>query len=102
MDFTVRCYAYGHGSDWQAICVDFNIAVGGTSFHEARESLDACIQMYLERVAELPSDEQKRFLNRKSPWLVRARLTCMAWLSSVRSVSAFQEFTIPSHFPALS
>lgn len=101
MDFSVRCYAYGSGSDWQAICVDFNIAVGGESLQEARDSLNSCIQMYLERVAELPKNEQAQFLNRKSPWHVRIRLACMAWLSSLRSHSAFQEFSIPSHFPAL-
>lgn len=102
MEFKVQCYAYGKGNDWQAICVDFDIAVEGDSLQEAKESLNSCIQMYLERIAELPEAERKQLLRRKSPWYVRTGLACKAWLSSIRSGPAYQEFTIPSHFPAIS
>lgn len=102
MEIEVRCYAYGAGNDWQAICVDLDIAVDGDSLREARNSLVSCIELYLERIAELPEEEQKQYLARKSPWLVRSKLAYKAWLSNIMSRSAFQEFTIPSHFPALS
>ena len=102
MEFKVRCYAYGAGKDWQAICVDLDIAVDGGSLREARDSLVSCIELYLERVAELPEEEQKQFLARKSPWHVRLKLAYKAWLSNIVSRPAFQEFTIPSHLPALS
>ncbi len=102
MEFEVRCYAYGGGNDWQAICVDLDIAVDGESLQEVRDSLVSCIELYLERVAELPAAEQKQFLARKSPWHVRLRLACKAWVFNVFSGPAFQKFTIPSHLPALS
>ena len=102
MEFEVRCYAYGGGKNWQAICVDFDIAVDGESSREVRDSLVSCIELYLERVAELPVAEQKRFLARKSPLHIRLRLACKSWLSNVISGPVFQKFTIPSHFSALS
>ena len=102
MQIEVRCYAYGADNDWQAICVDLDISVDGDSLREARDSLISCIELYLKRVAELPENQPKQHLTRISPWQVRWKLACKAWLSSIVSRSAFQEFTIPSHFPALS
>ena len=102
MGFKLRCYAYGSGDSWQAICTDLDIAVEGGSFQEARESLESCIKMYLERVSELPEAERRELLGRKSPWHLRGRLAWKAWLSSIRNHPAYQEFIVPSHLPALS
>ena len=102
MGSRLRCYAYGSGDSWQAICTDLDIAVDGSSFQEARESLESCIQMYLERVSELPQAEREQPPGRKSPWHLRARLTWKTWLSSIRDHPTCQEFLVPSHFPALS
>lgn len=102
MGFKLRCYAYGSGDSWQAICTHFDIAVEGNSFQEARESLESCIQMFLERISELPEAEREKLLGRKSPWHLRARLACKVWLSSIRSGPAYQEFVVPSQLPALS
>ena len=34
MDRMVRCYAKGHTGDWEAICLDLDIAVQGESFED--------------------------------------------------------------------
>ena len=75
----LRCYAYGRDSSWEAICVDLNIAVFGTTFREVEASLRTAIDVYLETVAELPTAEQQAFLSRRAPWHVRARLAFAAW-----------------------
>lgn len=75
-----RCYAYGAGERWHGICADLDIAVDGSSFLDVETALAAGIQMYLETVAELPADEQRRFLNRRAPWRVRASLAVSTWL----------------------
>ena len=71
---TLQCYAYRRGHRWHAICTDLDIAVDGASSPEVVAALETCIDMYLERVAELPADERQRFLNRRTPWRVRASL----------------------------
>ena len=101
MRLAFRCCAHGSDRSWEAICVDLDIAVFGASFQEVEASLDTCIQMYLEWVAELPEMERRRFLTRRSPWYVRARLAFMTWLYSFRVGVTYQGFKLQSHTPAL-
>ena len=103
MSLEFRCYAYGSGQNWEAICVDLNIAVFGASVNEVEETLDRCIQMYLERVADLPPEERRRFLTRKSPWYVKFKLALMTWLYCFRGDGdRSREFTLRSQVPVLS
>ena len=79
----LRCYAYRDGQGWEAICVDLDIATFAASLDEVKASLTTCIEMYLERVAELPVDEQPYLPARRSPWHLRVKLsnaTLMSWL----------------------
>ena len=69
-----RCYAWGGGTEWQALCVDPDIAVQGASFKEVEASLATAVEMYLEAVSELPSDERRALLRRRAPWHVRVGL----------------------------
>ena len=103
MSLKFRCYAYGSDENWEAVCVDLDIAVFGASVSEVEEALDRCIQMYLERVADLPAEERRRFLTRKSPWYVRSKLALMTWLYSLRGDGdRSREFTLRSQVTALS
>lgn len=77
----LRCVAYGRDGRWQAICVDLDIVVQGLSFEEVRQSLEKSIEMYLQRVSELPKEEQAHFLSRRAPWYVRAKLAWIGVLS---------------------
>ena len=78
MDLTLRCYAQEHGQRWHAICTDLDIAADGDSFQEAKASLRTCTELYLEGVTELPAIKQQRFLTRRAPWQVRAKLAFLA------------------------
>jgi hypothetical protein len=64
------CYAEGVGDAWEGICLDFDLAVQGTSSQDVIAKLDAAIRDYLEYVHTLPEAEQKRFLSRRVPWYV--------------------------------
>lgn len=75
---TLHCYARRHGNLWHAICTDLDIAADGTSFQDARASLQVCLELYLEGITELPPDQQRRFLTRRSPWYVRFKMTLLA------------------------
>ncbi len=101
MSLTFRCYVYGAGRSWEAICVDLDIATAGASDGEARRRLAECIGMYLESLTEMPTDERRKLLERRAPWHVRARLSVMAWLSGLRGqTNRFSRFAVKPDIPA--
>lgn len=80
MSRTLRCYVYGHGTSWQGICIDFDIAVHGRSQEHVKDRLRDSVELFLSDVLELPTADQRQLLKRTSPWYVRAKLACMASL----------------------
>jgi hypothetical protein len=64
---TLHCYASGRDGDWEAICLDLDIAVQGSSFDDVRRSLHEAVSLYLESVATLPEDQQGHLLHRTAP-----------------------------------
>jgi predicted RNase H-like HicB family nuclease len=94
---TLRCYAEGRDGDWEAICLDLDIAVQGGSFEEVFTSLQEAISLYLESVADLPSD-RRALLFRPAPLPIRLKFLTHA----LRTVFANAEgdrqrhqFTVP-------
>lgn len=101
-DRKLRCYAYGSGASWEAICIDLNVAVCGNSQREVRASLGMAVDLYLETVATLPAAEQDGFLSRRAPWHTRAKLAILTRLSVLRSdrsrPEAFSfQWQVPAH-----
>ena len=72
--YKATCYAWGRLGDWEAVCVDFDLAAQGESLEEVRGELGDAIETYLSYVADLPQNEQASFLNRKAPLGLRLRL----------------------------
>lgn len=71
MSKMLRCYAHGRTGDWQAICLDLDIAVQGTSLEEVQRTLNRAIETYIEdAMNEAPADRD-RLLNRQAPFFVR-------------------------------
>lgn len=70
---TLHCYAEGRDGDWEAICLDLDIAVQGGSFEEVFRSLQQAISLYLETVTDLPPQEQRALLHRPAPFPVRLK-----------------------------
>lgn len=81
MHRTLYCYAEGKGREWEAICLDLDIAVQGHSFAEVYQSLNEAIDVYLESVEALPEAEQARLLSRKAPLRVRVKFFWFAFKS---------------------
>ena len=72
MERTITCYAEGSGDQWEAICLDFDIAVQGGSFDEVYRGLQDSVALYLEHVSTLPEADRRRLLARRAP--LRERL----------------------------
>ncbi len=100
----LQCYAYRRGQRWHAICTDLDIAVDGESLRAVEASIETGIDMYLERVAELPADERGRFLPRRAPWRIRASLAVWTWLHHLNGDGErrARSFLLESHVAAPS
>jgi hypothetical protein len=69
----VRCYAEGYGNRWEAVCLDFDIAVQGETFEAVVSSLHEAVELYIETLAELPETDRARLLRRQAPLSIRLR-----------------------------
>jgi len=69
----LHCFAGGQDGDWEAICLDVDVAVQGRSFEEVFDGLKEAISLYLQTVADLPPEERPCFLHRPVPFLVRLK-----------------------------
>lgn len=96
---TLHCYASGTDGDWEAICLDLDIAVQGDSFDEVRESLLKAVALYLEAVAALPTERQRRLLHRPAPFGVRLKFVGHALRSLAKADDGngryHHQFTMP-------
>jgi hypothetical protein len=64
------CSAEGMGNQWQALCLDFDIAVQGGSFAEVQLSLGDAINDYVEAAEQEDEPARAALLNRRTPvWL---------------------------------
>lgn len=94
-ELKLKCCAYGSGASWEAICVDLNIAVCGSSQPEVRASLRTAVDLYLETVATLPAAEKDGFLSRRAPWHTRAKLAILARSSAAGCRTPFSLVSRP-------
>ncbi len=70
----LHCYAEGRDDEWEAICLDLDVAVQGSSFAEVYDSLNQAISLYLASVHDLPAEERRHLLHRPVPLRVRLRI----------------------------
>ena len=95
---TLHCYAEGRAGDWEAICLDLDIAVQGRSFEEVFGSLQEAISLYLETVADLPADQRPPLLHRPVPLSIRLKFLAHAargLFSSSDGDRQRHQFTMP-------
>ncbi len=67
----LRCTAEGREGDWEAICLDLDIAVQGRSFEDVFHALNDSVGLHLAAVADLPEKERGHLLHRPALFLIR-------------------------------
>ena len=95
----LRCYAEGRDGDWEAICLDLDIAVQDNSFENAFQALNEAIALHLEAVSTLPESEHADLLDRPAPFPLRLKflLYALRSLFSHDDEDGFHhQFTLPS------
>jgi hypothetical protein len=65
------CYYEGLGDEWEAISVDFDIAVCGRSLDEVKALLKSAIRTYIEDANNEEEGARKRLLSRRMPKTVQ-------------------------------
>ena len=73
--------------------------MGGASYPEARESLQAAVELYLEEAATADGPDRQYLLTRRSPWTVRMGLAVRGLAAragvGVRDVRTFTVAPMP-------
>lgn len=88
MSLLLRCYAQRYGNLWHAMCTDLDIAADGATLEEAKAALATCVDLYLEGVEGLATDDLHRAMTRRAPWHVRTKMALLAWLQRSRGRNA--------------
>jgi hypothetical protein len=68
----LTCFARGRPGEWEAICLDYDIAVQGQTFEEVEKLLAISIQDYVESAQQESDEVRDRLLRRTVParvWL---------------------------------
>lgn len=101
MNRTVQCFAHGREGAWEAICLDYDIAVAGRSFEEVKTLLDQAVATYFEDAMNEDPETRDALLSRRSPWYVKAKhvvgFVLAAMLHRGRDREAQVGFSVPCH-----
>ena len=95
---TLHCYAEGRDGAWEAICLDLDIAVQGSSFDDVFASLNEAISLYVEAASDQPESERAALLHRSAPLSVRTKFLMYALRSFVSNGGEGEyrhQFTLP-------
>lgn len=80
----VQCFARGSSEGWEAICLDLDLAVQGTSFEDVQAKLHDTIVTYIEDVVAEGREAQTQLLHRRAPLHVRAKIAASYLLHILR------------------
>lgn len=69
----LHCFAEERDGQWEALCLDLDIAVQSSTFEDLVVSMKEAIKLYVESVGDLPPEERARLLHRVAPLSVRLR-----------------------------
>lgn len=97
MDIAIKCIAHGAGNQWEAVCLDFDLAVQGRSLQEVTRLLQDVIGSYIEDALAQPEPARSQLLSRSAPFWVRlhwAFRLFMATLTNRRLDRGQQEATV--------
>lgn len=95
----LRCYAEGCNGEWEAICLDLDIAVQEKTFEAVFHALNEAIALHVEAVTALPETERAHLLDRPAPLSLRLRFLGYALRSLFTGDDGdgyHHQFTVPS------
>jgi hypothetical protein len=79
------CVAHGHGSQWEGLCLDLDIAVQGQSLEQVKTSLESMIASYIEDAGHEDEATRNKLLGRRAPLSVRVPWALRLFFRSILS-----------------
>lgn len=80
----VRCFAEKRGQQWQAFCIELNLAVQADTLEEVQQKLHAVFLSYVQLAMEQNDpDHQRDMLYRPAPLSIRLRYWFMRTLLAI-------------------
>jgi hypothetical protein len=76
---TLFCVARGHQGEWEAFCLDLDLAVQGRSFDEVKDQLERVVAGYVDSALAEPEPARSQLLHRRAPFSVRLTWGCGFW-----------------------
>lgn len=83
MKIALECIAHGKGNQWEAVCLDFDLAVQGRSLDEVTRVLRETIDSYIDDAMEQPEPIRSAMLNRSAPFFVRLSWAIRMFVATV-------------------
>ena len=85
---SVQLLCVAHPSEvggWEAFCLDFDLAVQGRSFEDAKSHLQHAIKTYVEDALKEEESQRARLLNRRAPLPIRLFWGWRFFMSAIRN-----------------
>lgn len=79
------CVAHGHGSQWEALCLDLDIAVHGPSLPYVKKALEEAVSSYIKDALKEGEQARNQLLHRRAPLSVRLPWAMRLFFRSVFS-----------------
>jgi len=77
------CVARGHQQDWEAFCLDFDLAVQGVSLQDVRSRLEDAIADYVQAATAEKEPARSQLLSRRAPFFVRLHWSTRFFLATL-------------------
>lgn len=98
MNRTLLCVARGHNQQWEAFCLDFDLAVQGRTFEEVEALLKEAIRSYLDTAMNEAEPSRSQLLARAVPFRTSLmwsfRIALGAFLSRKRNDGSTYGFPV--------
>jgi len=82
----IICIAHGSEGSWEAICLDYDLAVSGETFDQVQGLMSEVIASYVHDAMKEDEPHRSRLLSRRAPFFARLR-----WLAPIVWASLFHK-----------
>jgi hypothetical protein len=79
------CVAHREGTQWEALCLDLDIAVHGPSFPDVKKCLEEAVFSYIKDAMKEDEPTRTRLLHRRAPLSVRLPWALRLFFRSILS-----------------
>ncbi|HEV2563199.1 MAG TPA: hypothetical protein VGT78_13755 [Rhizomicrobium sp.] len=88
------CVARGHAQDWEAFCLDFDLAVQGVSLEDVRDRLEDAIEDYVHAAMSEAEPTRSQLMGRRAPFFVRLQWALRFFIGTISGRNLNSDSTV--------